>query len=163
MRRLTARLTLTISFFAVLVGSVPAAAGASETTTAPLAPAAVGAADPTPIVGYTPVVVSSAERAGATGRDAAVKARAKHWYVRGRLGSFNIRERRSATSRILETVPAGRGAWCWNQQPDCGPASRGGKYRCSSTTPEYSDWIPVATSQHRKGWVARHCVYATYE
>ncbi|WP_267593320.1 hypothetical protein [Carbonactinospora thermoautotrophica] len=162
MRRLTARLTLTISVFASLLGSVLAAADASETTGAPLAPAAVGAADPAPVVGYTPVVMSSAERAGATGRDA-VKARAKHWYVKGRLGAFHIRETRSATSRILETVPAGRGAWCWNQQRDCGPAYRGGKYRCSSSTPQYSDWIPVATSNRKKGWVARHCVYATYE
>jgi hypothetical protein len=107
-----------------------------------------------PIVGYTPVVMPA---------DEGVTPAAAHWYVKGRLGSFNIRATHNATGTPLQTVKAGQGAWCWNQTSDCGAATKGGSYRCSSTTPKYSDWIPVATSSKAKGWVARHCVYAVHQ
>ncbi len=110
--------------------------------------------DQTPVVGYTPIVMQA---------DEGVTPAAAHWYVKGRLGSFNIRATHSATGKPLQTVKAGQGAWCWNQTSDCGAATKGGSYRCSSTTPKYSDWIPVATSSKAKGWVARHCVYAVHQ
>jgi hypothetical protein len=122
-------------------------ASAAEVGNAP----AVQTSEQAPIVGYTPIAVH--------GTDGVAPA-AKHWYVKGRLGGFNIRENHTTTSRIVEPVKAGQGAWCWNQTSDCGAATTGGSYRCSSTTPTYNDWIPVARSSKAKGWVARHCVYA---
>jgi hypothetical protein len=125
-------------------------ASAAEVSKAP----ATQTSEEAPVIGYTPVVMTA---------DGGVTPAAAHWYVKGRLGSFNIRANHTATSKLLQTVKAGQGAWCWNQTSDCGAATKGGKYRCSSTTPQYSDWIPVATSSKAKGWVARHCVYAVHQ
>ncbi|MGW7531252.1 hypothetical protein [Amycolatopsis sp. NPDC054798] len=112
------------------------------------APAQASAAGSELIVGYT--------SAGAPSDPAA------HWYVTGRLGSFKIRADHSVNSAVLETVAKGHKAWCWNQTAGCGAGTNGSEYRCSSTTPKYRDWIPVATSSQHKGWVARHCVYAVH-
>jgi hypothetical protein len=128
--------------------------GLGSGTASAAQPSQVATAAQAPILGYTLIAVRDAQ---------SVSPAAQHWYVKGRLGSFNIRESDSATSRLLQTVPSGQGAWCWNQTTDCGAATAGGSYRCSSTTPVYTDWLPVATSSQARGWVARHCVFAVHQ
>jgi hypothetical protein len=135
-----------------LAGGLALSSGTASAAEVSKAPAAQSGQ--APVVGYTTIVVPD---------DAGVAPAAAHWYVKGRLGSFNIRANHTTASKILQTVKASQGAWCWNQTSDCGAATKGGAYRCSSTTPQYNDWIPVATSSKAKGWVARHCVYAVHQ
>ncbi|MFF3907785.1 hypothetical protein ACFYZJ_17690 [Streptomyces sp. NPDC001848] len=64
---------------------------------------------------------------------------------------------------IQETIEAPDGPWCWHQTTNCGSYVTGPAYQCYSGAPVYKDWLPVALSTGKKGYVARHCVIATYE
>jgi hypothetical protein len=90
------------------------------------------------------------------------------WYAVPRTGGGNpgkvtLRAGASTGSAAVGSVKAPKGAWCWHQETNCGDYVNGGSYRRYAGAPKYRDWLPVAASNGKRVYVARHCVIATYK